>query len=117
LGIIPTPTTSGKTLVFEGFVQSGSMDYTFTVPGSTSLWMSLKLDINGDGSLEESASFVYLRNSLVHPPANPFVVGLPSGYSGALVPSLNFRIGTSVSYTETVRFVFWSTTISTLEGF
>jgi PKD repeat protein len=117
LGIIPTPTTSGKTLVFEGFVQSGSMDYTFTVPGSTSLWMSLKLDINGDGSLEESASFVYLRNSLVHPPANPFVVGLPSGYSGALVPSLNLRIGTSVSYTETVRFVFWSTTISTLEGF
>jgi PKD repeat protein len=117
LGIVPTPSPAGKTLLFEGSLQSGSVDYTFTVPNSTSLWMSLKLDTNGDGALEESSGLVYLRASLVHPRANPFVVGLPSGYSGALVPSLDFRVGTAVSYTELVRFIFWSTTISTLEGF
>jgi PKD repeat protein len=116
LGIVPTPSTSGKTLIFEGSIQSGSADYTFTVPGSTTLWMSLKLDTNGDGTLDESTSFVYLRGSMVHPTANPFVVGLPSGYSGELLPSLDFRIGTSIMYTDTVHFVLWSATISTLEG-
>jgi len=117
LGIVPTPSPAGKTLLFEGSLQSGSVDYTFTVPNSTSLWMSLKLDTNGDGALEESSGLVYLRASLVHPQANPVVVGLPSSYSGALVPSLDSRVGTAVSYTELVRFIFWSTTISTLEGF
>ncbi len=117
LGVAPVPSTAGRTLVFEGSLQSGSVDYTFTVPGSTSLWMSLTLDTNGDGILEESSGFVYLRSSLVHPPTNPFVVGLPSGYSGALVPSLDFEIGTFFAYTETVHIVFWTTTISTLEGY
>jgi hypothetical protein len=116
LGILPAPSLAGKTLLFEGTLQDGSADHTFTVPGSTSLWMSLKMDTNGDGILDESTSFVYLRGSLVHPPASPFVVGLPSGYAGALLPSLNFRVGTASTYTDTVRFIFWSTTISTLEG-
>ncbi len=44
LGILPTPSLAGKTLVFEGTLQSGSVDHTFTVPGSASLWMSLKMD-------------------------------------------------------------------------
>ena len=116
LGIIPTPSTSGKTVVFESSIQTGSVDYTFTIPGATTMWMSFKMDTNGDGTLEESTSFVYLRAFMVHPPANPFVVGLPSGATGALVPSLNFRIGTALSYTETTRFVFWSTTIGALES-
>lgn len=116
LGILPTPSNSGKTLIFEGSLQTGSVDYTFTLPGSDSLWLSLKLDTDGNGTLDESSSFVYLRNSLVHPTGNPFVVGLPSGYSGALVPSLDFRVGSAVSYTETSRFVFWTTTILRLEG-
>ncbi|MEW5826360.1 MAG: PKD domain-containing protein [Candidatus Bipolaricaulota bacterium] len=116
LGIIPTPSTSGKTLLLEGSIQTGSVDYTFTIPGSTSMWLSLKLDQNGDGTLDQSTSFVYLRGLMVHPPANPFVVGLPSGSTGSLIPSLNFRIGTAWSYTETTRFVFWSTTIGALES-
>lgn len=116
LGILPAPSLAGKTLILEGSVQSGSVDYTFTVPGAESLWMSLKMDTNGNGTLDESTGFVYLRSSLVHPPASPFVVGLPSGYAGALMPSLNFRIGTAPTYTETVRFVVWSTTIAALEG-
>lgn len=116
LGIVPTPATSGKTLILEGSIQAGSVDYTFTIPGSTTMWMSFKMDQNGDGTLEESTSFVYLRYRMVRPPANPFVVGLPSGTSGSLIPSLNFRLGTAWTYTETTRFVFWSTTIGALES-
>ncbi len=116
MGIIPTPSTSGKTVIFENSIQSGSADYTFTIPSATTMWLSFKMDLNGDGVLEESTSFVYLRALMVHPPANPFVVGLPSGATGPLVPSMNFRIGTALSYTETTRFVFWSTTIGALES-
>jgi PKD repeat protein len=116
LGVIPTPTDSGKTLVFNGSLQAGSADYTFTVPSSKSVWMSLKLDINGDGMLDEAGSFVYLRTMMVHSPAAPFVVGLPSGSSGPLVPSMNFRIGRALTYSSTVRFIMWMTDINTLEG-
>ncbi len=116
LGVIPTPTEGGKTLVFNGSLQAGSADYTFTVPNSKSVWMSLKLDINGDGTLDESESFVYLRTMMVHPPVAPFVVGLPSGSSGPLVPSMNFRVGRGLTYTSSVRFIMWMTSINTLEG-
>jgi PKD repeat protein len=116
MGIVPTPPTGGKTLILEGSIQAGSVDYSFTIPVAKSMWMSFKMDQNGDGTLEESASFVYLRYRMVHPPANPFVVGLPSGTSGSLIPSLNFRIGTAWTYTETSQFVFWSTTIGALES-
>jgi PKD repeat protein len=116
LGVVPTPTESGKTLVFDDSLQSGSVDYTFRVPSSSSIWMSLKLDMNGDGSLDESASFVYLRGMMVHPPVAPFVVGLPSGSSATLAPSMNFRVGRAISYTSSVRFVMWMTDINTLEG-
>ena len=116
LGIIPTPTTSGKTVVLESAIQTGSVDYTFTIPGAKSMWMDFKMDQNGDGTLEESTSFVYLRAFMVHPPANPFVVGMPSGGTGDLIPSLNFRIGTAWTYTETMRFITYMTTIGALES-
>jgi PKD repeat protein len=116
LGLVIEPTSGGKTLLFEGEIATGSIDHTFRVPDSNSIWMSLKYDIDGDGDLDESASFVYLRHSLVHPPAVPMVVGLPSGSSAELLPTLNFRIGTAANYTETVRWIFWRTTISALEG-
>ncbi|HHR85626.1 MAG TPA: PKD domain-containing protein, partial [Candidatus Acetothermia bacterium] len=116
LGVIPTPTDSGKTLVFDGSLQAGSADYTFSVPSSKSVWMSLKLDMNGDGILDESESFVYLRTMMVHPPAAPFVVGLSSGSSGPLVPSMNFRVGRALTYTSSVRFIMWMTDINGLEG-
>jgi PKD repeat protein len=116
MGIIPTPSTSGKTVVFESSIQSGSVDYTFTIPGAKSMWMSFKMDTNGDGTLEESTSSVYLRAFMVHPTANPFVVGMPSGTTGNLIPSLNFRIGTAWAYTETSRLITYSTTIGALES-
>ena len=102
--------------MFNGSIQSGSADYTFTVPNSKSVWMSLKLDMNGDGTLDESQSFVYLRTMMVHPLVAPFVVGLPSGSSGPLVPSMNFRVGRALTYSTTVRFIMWMTDINALEG-
>jgi PKD repeat protein len=117
MGILPEPTDSGRTLVFEGSIQTGRNDYEFRIPQSSSMWLKLQLDVDGDGTLDTSTSFVYLRNSLVHPPTTPFVVGLPSGSSSELLPSINFRIGSAISYTEVSRFVIWTTTISNLEAF
>jgi len=116
LGILPAPTSGGRTLIFDGSLQTGSVDYEFRVPDSSSIWMKLELDIDGDGTLDTSSSFVYLRHSMVRPPTSPFVVGLPSGSSDELTPSINFRVGSAISYTETTRFVFWTTTISNLEA-
>jgi len=118
LGIVPTPSTGGKTLVLEGSIQVGSVDYTFTIPGARSMWMSFKMDQNGDGTLEESTSFVYLRYRMVRPPFNPLVVGLPAGATGDLIPSLNFKVGTasSANYTEAWQSILYWTTIGQLES-
>ena len=116
LGILPTPTDAGRTLVFDGSLQTGSVDYEFSAPDSSSIWMKLELDIDGDGTLDTSRSFVYLRHAMVNPTSSPFVVGLPSGSSEELTPSINFRVGSAISYTETSRFVFWATTIAALEA-
>lgn len=116
LGLVIEPEAGGKTLVFEGSLATGSIDHTFRVPDGNSIWMDLKLDVDGDGVLDESASYVYLRHSLVHPPAVPMVVGLPSGSSAELLPTLDFKIGTAATYTESVRWIFWRTTISALES-
>ena len=116
LGILPTPMDEGRTLVFEGSIQAGSADYEFRAPDSSSIWMKLELDVDGDGVLETSSTHVYLRHSMVRPPTSPFVVGLPSGSSEELTPSINFRIGSAIAYTETSRFVFWTTTINNLEA-
>ncbi len=119
LGLIIEPEDSETTLVFEGSITSGSLDHTFRVPDSSSVWMSLELDTNGDGTLDESTSFVYLRHSLVRPPAVPTVLGLPRGYEGELLPTINFRVGTALPsrYTDSIRWIVWQTTISALEGF
>ena len=121
LGIVPTPTDSGKTLVFEGSLRSGSIDVTFTVAGTTkSIWMSLKLDLDGNGTLEESPSLVYLRGFMVHPPVVPFVVVRPSGTSDTFVPSMNFEIHLAHFYIVgpfgTAMWTGRLTDIATLEG-
>ncbi|HAF70174.1 MAG: PKD domain containing protein [Acetothermia bacterium 64_32] len=116
LGLVPEPTNEGWRVAFEGAVASDRITYTFRVQGATSIYMDLRLDIDGDGDLDRSPGFVHLRQLMVSPPANPFVVGVPEGYTGAFVPSLDFRIGTALTYSERVRIVFWSTTITALEG-
>jgi hypothetical protein len=102
----------GSLLYVAGSLQSGSVDYTFTAANSSIVWMSLRLDIDGNGGLEESPSFVYLRSFMVHPPAAPLVVGLPRGATGQLVPSVNFRIGWASQYGSPIS---WITDIATLE--
>lgn len=116
LGLIPEPTSEGWRLVFEGSVASGRITHSFQVRNATSIYMDLQLDMDGNGTLDRSQGFVRLRQSMVNPPTNPLVVGSPEGYAGALMPSLNFRIGSALSYTEYVRIVFWQTTIGALEG-
>jgi hypothetical protein len=113
MGIVPAPTSAGKQLTFEGTLQVGTIDYTFTAPGSTSIWFSLKIDSDGNGTLDTSPAFVYLRAAMVHPTAAPFAVGLPKNYSGALTPSVDFRIGIPVSYPS---FILWGPSISELGG-
>ncbi len=116
LGLIPEPTTEGWRLVFTGAVAWGRITHSFQVRNATSIYMDLQLDMDGNGTLDRSPGFVRLRQLMVSPPTNPLVVGSPEGYAGALMPSLNFRIGSALSYTEHVRIVFWQTTIRALEG-
>lgn len=116
LGLVPEPVSEGWRIVFEGAVTVGRITHSFEVRNASSIYMDLQLDINGDGRVDRSPGFVRLRQLMVSPPMNPLVVGSPEGYTGALVPSLNFRIGYALSYTEYVRIVFWQTTIGALEG-
>lgn len=116
MGLVPEPVSAGWQVVREGTVSTGSVTYSFTLRGATSMYLDLRLDLDGDGTLETLPSLVRLRQRMVSPPTNPFVVGVPEGYSGPFVPSMDFRIGRALVYTQNVRVVFWQTTISTLEG-
>lgn len=116
LGLVPEPTNEGWRIVFEGTVTSGRITHSFEVRNASSIYMDLRLDTDGDGTPDRSTGFVRLRQYGVNPPVNPFVVGSPEDYTGALIPSVNFRIGSALSYTEFVRIVFWQTTIGALEG-
>ena len=116
LGLVPEPTAGEWRLVFEGSVTNDRVTYSFQVQGASSIYMDLKLDMDGDGTLESSAGIVRLRQLMVNPPHNPFVVGLPSGYTGPFIPSIDFRIGQALVYTEHAHFIFWETTIEELEG-
>jgi len=99
LGLVTTPTGGGNTVLFEGTLQSGAVDHTFTIPGASKLILSLELDIDGDGDLEESSSFVYLRQQMVNPPSPvipgdwDLTFGLPRGSTSEFLPTLDFRIG------------------------
>lgn len=121
MGLIVTPEPGGNTLLFEGTLQSGAVDHTFTAPGASKIILSLELDIDGDGDLDESSTFVYLRHSMVHPPAPilpgnwDLTFGVPRGSSAELVPSIDFRIGYTQQGTAS-SFTLYTTSISALEG-
>ncbi|MFN3346695.1 MAG: DUF4384 domain-containing protein [Candidatus Bipolaricaulaceae bacterium] len=116
LGLVPEPVSAGWQVVREGTVSTGSITYSFAVRNATTIYFDLRLDMDGDGILDAAPSLVRLRQHMVSPPTNPFVVGLPEGYTGPFVPSVNFRIGRALAYTQNVRIIFWQTTISALEG-
>ena len=116
LGLVPEPVSAGWQVVREGTVSTGSITYSFEVRNATTIYFDLCLDMDGDGTLDTVPSLVRLRQRMVSPPTNPFVVGLPEDYTGPFVPSVNFRIGRALAYTQTMRIIFWQTTISVLEG-
>jgi PKD repeat protein len=116
LGLVPEPAEEGWKVVFEGEVTSNRLTYTFEVRNATSIYFNVKFDVDGDGVMETSPGIVRLRQFMVNPPTNPFVLGIPEGYSGPFVPSINFRLGTPFSYTQTFRFVLWGPNIEDLEG-
>ena len=116
LGLVPEPVSEGWRMVLEGSVTSNRITYTFQVRNAESIHFDLRLDIDGDGNLERSAGFVHLRQLMVSPPTNPFVIGIPEGYTGPFVPSINFRVGQAYAYSEHVRIVWYITTIEALEG-
>ena len=116
LGLVPEPAEEGWKVVFEGEVTSNRITYTFEVRNATSIYFNVKFDMDGDGIMETSPGIVRLRQFMVNPPTNPFVLGVPEGYTGPFVPSINFRLGTPFSYTQTFRFVLWGSNIEDLEG-
>ena len=116
LGLVPEPVSAGWQVVREGTVSTGSITYSFAVQNATTLYFDLRLDMDGNGTLDAMPALVRLRQRLVSPPTNPFVVGVPEGYGGPLVPTLDFRIGWALVYTQNVRIIFWQTTIRALEG-
>ncbi|MFO8034993.1 MAG: PKD domain-containing protein [Candidatus Bipolaricaulota bacterium] len=117
LGLEPEPTEEGWRLVFEGSVRTGRVTHTFQVRDASSIWMDLRLDMNGDGTADRRASAVRFRRSMVTSPYNPVVLGLQRGDPGPLVPAVNFRLGRTIGeYTEHRRIVFYLTTIETLEA-
>lgn len=87
-GIVPTP--SGNTLDLSGTVRSGRIDYTIGIsPNATKIKFDLRLDLNGDGTLERQKNFVFLGSQLKNPPSNPFVIVFPPG---RLLPFIQIQV-------------------------
>ncbi len=116
MGIMPEPVDEGWRIVYEGQVTSNQVTHTFQLRNASSMRMELSLDRDGDGRLDQRPGMTYLREFQVNPPNVPFVVGVPQGYEGELTPTLNFRLGQALSYTQNARFVFYHTTIEALEA-
>jgi PKD repeat protein len=116
MGLTPVPVNQGWKLTLEGTIGANAVTYSFQAAGSSSIYMDLALDTDGDGYVNQSTGFVRLGQSMVASPRNPVVIGKPEGYFGALTPSLNYRLGTPVVYSEASRVVFFFTTIWALAG-
>ncbi len=116
LGLVPEPAEEGWKVVFEGEVTSNRITYTFEVRNATSIYFEIELDMDGDGVMETSPGFVRLRQLMVNPPANPFVVGIPDGYEGPFVPSVNFKVCYVFGYERHFKLTLCTTTIEELEG-
>jgi PKD repeat protein len=116
MGLTPVPTDQGWKLTLEGTVGANAVSYSFQAAGASSIYMDLALDTDGDGYVNRSTGFVRLGQSMAASPRNPVVIGKPEGYFGALIPSLNYRLGTPVVYSETSHVAFFFTTIWALTG-
>ena len=107
----------GRDAVLAGTLGTGSIDFSFGTPNSTTLTLDLYLDENGDGTLERDALRVHLGASMVSPVVSstfpPLLIGLPQFSSPPLTPSLNYRLG---RVHATLDIILWVTDIRTLGG-
>ncbi len=88
LGLLPVPT--GNTLELTGSVRDGAILYIIGISSSTTtIKFDLRLDIDGDGTLERRTDFVFLGDQLKHPPSNPFVLKFEAG---RLIPFIEIQI-------------------------
>jgi len=116
LGLVPEPVDEGWRIVLEGEVGTGRITHSFQVEGATSIYMDLRLDMNGDGTPDRTPGIVKLRQFMVASPFNPVVLGAPAGHTGPFLPTVNFRLGNAFRYDRNFRIVLWSLSIETLEG-
>jgi PKD repeat protein len=76
-GLVPVPV--GNQLELTGTVRNGRIDYLIGFTSNTSkIKFDLRLDLDGDGTLERQRSFVFLGSQRINPPSNPFVVTFPA---------------------------------------
>lgn len=88
-GITPTPVNQ-STLVLQGSVGTGRIEYTIGIAANTSrVKYKLLLDTNGDNALEQTKANVFLGPQLKNPPSNPFVIQFPTGN---FQPFINLQI-------------------------
>lgn len=88
-GIAPTPVNQ-NTLVLQGSVGTGAIEYTIGIAANTSrVKYRLLLDSNGDGTPELTKTNVFLGPQLKNPPSNPFVIQFPIGN---FMPFINLQI-------------------------
>jgi hypothetical protein len=106
LAIVPTPTGGSRFEISEN-ISNGQIDYIigFT-PNTTKIGLDLRLDLDGDGNLEQRRDFVWLTADGVtfkHPLSNPFVLHFPAGFflqfEGHLRVCITFNLGPDFSVT------------------
>ncbi len=115
-GRVPEPIDEGWRILFEGEVGTGKITHAFRLSEASSVWMDLRLDMDGDGTPDRSIGIARLRQQKVAAPYSPVVLGVPAGHAGAFLPTVNFRIGDSHRYDQMVRIVFWGPNIEDLES-
>ncbi|MFO8034066.1 MAG: PKD domain-containing protein [Candidatus Bipolaricaulota bacterium] len=94
----PAVQLNDKRLTWEGTVQSGWVDVSFTLDRGRVMQLTLHLDLDGDGdpeprTSEEAANMVFLRDKKVSPRSNPVVFVAPDG-ARTLLPQANFKLAT-----------------------
>jgi PKD repeat protein len=110
----PAEGVIGYQRTIQGTLSTGAIDFSFLAPQASILHLSLLLDVDGDGHLDESASLIYLGQNMVHPTRSlvPLRIGLPEGAVPPFAPSMNYRLG----FTTRLEGLQWVTDIRSLGG-
>ncbi|MBI1743274.1 DUF4384 domain-containing protein [Candidatus Acetothermia bacterium] len=110
LGIVPTP-TGGSQLELNENISTGRIDYIIGfAPDTTKIGLDLRLDVDGDGNLEQRSDFVWLTadgSVLKHPLSDPLVLQFPARlfvpFDNNLRVCVTFSLGSDFSVTFCVN--------------